>query len=80
MRVAESRENVAPFEPEWEGFAIREISITAPQPAKVHANEVLCQILYFRRYKPSRSATPIARVSKRINRGLYCPGLVRSKL
>jgi dCTP deaminase len=40
--------NVTPFEPEWEGFATLEISNTTPLPAKVYANEGLCQILFFR--------------------------------
>ena len=40
--------NVTPFEPEWEGFATLEISNTSPLPAKVYANEGLCQILFFR--------------------------------
>jgi dCTP deaminase len=40
--------NVTPFEPEWEGFVTLEISNTTPLPAKVYANEGLCQILFFR--------------------------------
>jgi dCTP deaminase len=40
--------NVTPFEPEWEGYATLEISNTTPLPAKVYANEGLCQILFFR--------------------------------
>jgi dCTP deaminase len=39
--------NVTPFEPEWEGFATLEISNTTPLPAKIYANEGLCQILFF---------------------------------
>ena len=39
--------NVTPFEPEWEGFATLEISNTTPLPAKVYANEGLCQVLFF---------------------------------
>jgi len=39
--------NVTPFEPEWEGFVTLEISNTTPLPAKVYANEWLCQILFF---------------------------------
>jgi len=46
MRVAESQVKVTPFEPEWEGFVTLEISNT-PAPAKVYANEGLCQILFF---------------------------------
>lgn len=40
--------NVTPFEPEWEGYVTLEISNTTPLPAKVYANEGLCQILFFR--------------------------------
>jgi dCTP deaminase len=40
--------NVTPLEPEWEGFVTLEISNTTPLPAKVYANEGLCQILFFR--------------------------------
>jgi dCTP deaminase len=39
--------NVTPFEPEWEGFVTIEISNTTPLPAKVYANEGLCQIIFF---------------------------------
>ena len=44
--------NVTPFEPEWEGFVTLEISNTTPLPAKVYANEGLCQILFFRSDEP----------------------------
>jgi dCTP deaminase len=52
MRVAESQGNVTPFEPGWEGFATLEISSTTPLPAKVYANEGLCQILFLRPNEP----------------------------
>jgi len=39
--------NVTPFEPEWEGFVTLEISNTTPLPARIYANEGLCQILFF---------------------------------
>jgi dCTP deaminase len=39
--------NVTPFEPEWEGCVTLEISNTTPLPAKIYANEGLCQILFF---------------------------------
>ena len=40
--------NVTPFEPEWEGFVTLEISNTTPLPAKVYANEGICQFLFFK--------------------------------
>jgi len=36
--------NVTPFEPEWEGFVTLEISNTTPLPARIYANEGLCQV------------------------------------
>ena len=38
--------NVTPLEPEWEGHVTLEISNTTPLPAKVYANEGLCQFLF----------------------------------
>jgi dCTP deaminase len=39
--------NVTPFEPEWEGFVTLEISNTTPLPARIYANEGLCQVIFF---------------------------------
>src|SRR6187397_3598229 len=39
--------NVTPFEPEWEGHVTLEISNTTPLPAKVYADEGICQVLFF---------------------------------
>jgi len=44
--------NVTPFEPEWEGFVTLEISNTTPLPARIYANEGLCQILFFQGDEP----------------------------
>ncbi len=44
--------NVTPFEPEWEGYVTLEISNTTPLPARIYANEGLCQILFFRGEAP----------------------------
>jgi hypothetical protein len=38
--------NVTRFEPEWEGFVTLEISNPTPLPARIYANEGLCQILF----------------------------------
>jgi len=51
MRIAESQVNVTPFEPEWGGMTL-EISKTTPLPARIYANEGLCQILYYRSDEP----------------------------
>jgi len=60
--------NVTPFEPEWEGFVTLEISNTTPLPAKIYANEGLCQILFFHRTKFARPATRIAKGNTRRRR------------
>jgi len=39
--------NVTPLEPEWEGHVTLEISNTTPLPARVYANEGVCQFLFF---------------------------------
>lgn len=44
--------NVTPFEPEWEGFVTMAISNTAPLPAKIYANEGLCQVVFFESDEP----------------------------
>ena len=43
---------MTPFEPEWEGFVTLEISNTTPLPARIYANEGLCQILFFQGNEP----------------------------
>jgi dCTP deaminase len=40
--------NVTPLEPEWEGHVTLEISNTTPLPAKVYANEGVCQFLFMK--------------------------------
>jgi dCTP deaminase len=39
--------NVTPFEPEWEGYVTLEISNTTPLPARIYADEGICQVLFF---------------------------------
>jgi dCTP deaminase len=39
--------NVTPLEPEWEGNVTLEFSNTTPLPAKIYANEGICQFLFF---------------------------------
>ena len=39
--------NVTPIEPEWEGYVTLEFSNTTPLPAKIYANEGICQFLFF---------------------------------
>jgi dCTP deaminase len=67
--------NVTPFEPEWEGFVTLEISNTTPLPAKIYANEGLCQILFFQ-------SDEICEVSYKDRKGKYQAqkGIVLPKL
>ena len=44
--------NVTPLEPEWEGYVTLEFSNTTPLPAKIYANEGVCQFLFFKGDKP----------------------------
>lgn len=44
--------NVTPLEPEWEGHVTIEISNTTPMPAKIYANEGICQFLFFQGDRP----------------------------
>ena len=39
--------NVTPLEPGWEGQVTIEISNTTPLPAKIYAEEGICQVLFF---------------------------------
>jgi dCTP deaminase len=38
--------NVTPLEPEWEGHVTLEISNTTPLPARIYAQEGICQIVF----------------------------------
>jgi dCTP deaminase len=44
--------NVTPLEPEWEGQVTIEISNTTPLPARIYANEGICQFLFLRGETP----------------------------
>lgn len=48
--------NVTPLEPEWEGYVTLEISNTTPLPAKVYANEGLCQFLFYKGDTPCETS------------------------
>lgn len=39
--------NVTPLEPGWEGYITLEFSNTTNLPAKIYANEGICQLLFF---------------------------------
>lgn len=44
--------NVTPLEPGWQGYVTLELSNTTPLPAKVYANEGVCQFLFFKGDSP----------------------------
>jgi dCTP deaminase len=48
--------NVTPLEPEWEGQVTIEISNTTPLPAKIHANEGICQFLFLKGDAPCETS------------------------
>jgi dCTP deaminase len=67
--------NVTPFEPEWEGFVTLEISNTTPLPAKVYANEGLCQILFFRGDQPCETSYADRKGKYQKQQGIVLPKL-----
>lgn len=67
--------NVTPFEPEWEGFATLEISNTTPLPAKIYANEGLCQILFFKGSEPCDTSYADRRGKYQNQQGITLPRL-----
>ena len=64
--------NVTPFEPEWEGFVTLEISNTTPLPARIYANEGLCQIIFFQSDEVCEVSYADEKESTRRRRGSCC--------
>jgi dCTP deaminase len=56
--------NVTPLEPEWEGHVTLEFSNTTPLPAKIYANEGVCQFLFLK-------ADSVCNVSYKDRQGKY---------
>ncbi len=67
--------NVTPFEPEWEGFVTLEISNTTPLPAKIYANEGLCQILFFQSDEPCETSYKDKNGKYQAQHGIVLPKL-----
>ncbi|MGI9103430.1 MAG: dCTP deaminase [Terriglobales bacterium] len=65
--------NVTPFEPEWEGFVTLEISNTTPLPAKIYANEGLCQILFFQSDEPCEVSYADRKGKYQAQKGIVLP-------
>ena len=67
--------NVTPFEPEWEGFVTLEISNTTPLPARVYANEGLCQILFFQSDEQCETSYADRKGKYQAQKGIVLPKL-----
>jgi len=65
--------NVTPFEPEWEGFVTLEISNTTPLPAKIYANEGLCQIIFFQGDEPCETSYKDRKGKYQAQKGIVLP-------
>ncbi len=65
--------NVTPFEPEWEGFVTLEISNTTPLPARVYANEGLCQIIFFQSDEPCEVSYADRKGKYQAQKGIVLP-------
>lgn len=48
--------NVTPLEPGWEGHVTLEFSNTTPLPAKIYANEGVCQFLFLQGNEPCETS------------------------
>ena len=67
--------NVTPFEPEWEGYVTLEISNTTPLPARIYANEGLCQILFFQGDEPCEVSYKDKNGKYQAQKGIVLPKL-----
>ena len=67
--------NVTPLEPEWEGQVTIEISNTTPLPAKVYANEGVCQFLFLKGEAPPEVSYADRRGKYMGQRGVALPRL-----
>ena len=67
--------NVTPFEPEWEGFVTLEISTTTPLPARIYANEGLCQIIFFESDEVCETSYADRKGKYQAQRGIVLPKL-----
>ncbi len=65
--------NVTPFEPEWEGHVTLEISNTTPLPAKIYADEGLCQVIFFQSDEPCEVSYRDKKGKYQAQRGIVLP-------
>ena len=69
--------DVTPFEQEWEGFVTLEISNTTPLPAKIYANEGLCQIILFQSDEVCETSYADSKGKYQVQKGIVLQGIVR---
>ena len=67
--------NVTPFEQEWESFVTLEISNTTPLPAKIYANEGLCQIIFFQSDEVCETSYADSKGKYQVQKGIVLPKL-----
>jgi len=67
--------NVTPFEQEWESFVTLEISNTTPLPAKIYANEGLCQIILFQSDEVCETSYADSKGKYQVQKGIVLPKL-----
>src|SRR3954465_13733307 len=67
--------NVTPLEPEWEGQVTIEISNTTPLPARIYANEGICQFLFLKGETPPEVSYADRRGKYMHQRGVSLPKL-----
>ena len=65
--------NVTPLEPEWEGQVTIEISNTTPLPARIYANEGICQFLFLQGAAPPEVSYADRRGKYMRQRGVSLP-------
>lgn len=67
--------NVTPLEPGWEGHVTLEFSNTTPLPAKIYANEGVCQFLFF-----ASDQLPITSYKDRLGKYMHQTGVTLPKI
>lgn len=69
--------NVTPLEPEWEGHVTLEFSNTTPLPAKIYANEGVCQFLFFKGNEPCDTSYKDRKGKYMGQRGVTLPTILK---
>jgi len=72
--------NVTPLEPEWEGYVTLEISNTTPLPAKVYANEGICQFVFLKSDTPCEVSYADKKGKYQNQEGIVGPVVMKDEL